>query len=191
MENALTRRDALLLLAGGGLALTWSPRTATATTALAVTLDELVGRSGGIFFGRALEGYSRWEDIGAGRRIVTYTRVQVAEPLEGDLDAEYLVRTLGGQVGNTGQLVHGEAQLRRGEDNLLFLRQTQDGAHVVTARAQGQYPLVSDDRGTRRLRRSPQVANLVNADRSAAQVLVGRTTSEARRVVLDAVAKRQ
>jgi len=189
MADALTRRNALVVLGFGGLALTAGMREARATTALAVSLDELVSRSRGIFFGRPLDAHSRWEDVGGGRRIVTYTRVEVEEPLEGELDSEYLVRTLGGKVGDIGQIVHGEALLRVGEDNLLFLRKTRDGAHVVTARAQGQYPLMDDDRGTRRLSRSPRVAHLVNEENSAAHVLVGRTTSEARRLVLDALGK--
>jgi hypothetical protein len=191
MADALTRRNALVLLGAGGLALTAGLREAHATTALAVSLDELVSRSRGVFFGRPLDAHSRWESIGGGRRIVTYTRVQVQEPLEGELEAEYLVRTLGGKVGKIGQLVHGEALLRAGEDNLLFFRTTRDGAHVITARAQGQYPLIADERGTRRLHRSPRVANLVNEEKSAAHVLVGRTMSEARRVVLDALGKSQ
>jgi hypothetical protein len=189
MADALTRRDTLALIGAGGLALSLYPRQAAATTALAVSLDELVARSGKIFFGRPLTAHSRWVDLGAGRRIVTYTTVQVEEPLEGELEAQYVVRTLGGKVGKVGQLVHGEAHLRIGEDNLIFLRKNRDGAHVVTARAQGQYPLHKDERGTRRLRRSPRLAHLVGKDKSAAHVLVGRTIAEARQLVLDALGK--
>jgi len=189
MAIVLGRREALLLLGASGLATALYPDDASATTALAASLDELVKRSDQIFFGRPLQASSRWADVGAGRRIVTYTTVQVEEPLEGDAQAEYVVRTLGGKVGDVGQLVHGEASLRIGEDNLIFLHRARNGDHVVTARAQGQYPLRADDRGTRRLRQSPRIAYLVNDEKSAAHVLVGRTVSEARRVVLDALGK--
>jgi hypothetical protein len=187
MVKVLTRRDALTLLGATTLGITLAPQPAGATTARAITLPELVTRSGQIFFGRPLEASSRWEDVGSGRRIVTYTRVQVEEPLDGDAEQEYLIRTLGGKVGRVGQIVHGEALLRIGEDNLVFVRQHRNGSHVVTARAQGQYLLRADDRGTRRLERSPRVANLVNEQDSAAHVLVGRTVSEARRLVRDAL----
>ena len=189
MATVFGRREALLLLGASGLAVTLHPDDASATTALAASLDELVKRSQQIFFGRPLEASCRWTDVGAGRRIVTYTTVQVEEPLEGDVQAEYVVRTLGGKVGDVGQLVHGEAMLRIGEDNLIFLRRARNGDHVVTARAQGQYPLRADDRGTRRLLRSPRVADLVNDEESAAHVLVGRTVPQARRIVLEALGK--
>lgn len=156
---------------------------------MAVDLAELTAKSRGICFGRPREHYCRWEDLGGSRRIVTYSRVEVVEPVAGEVEAEYQLRTLGGTMGDVGQLVHGEAVLRVGEDCLLFTRRDRDGADVVTARAQGHYPLQADDHGELRLRRSPRVAHLVDPEKSAAKVLVGRTMGEARQLVLDALAR--
>ena len=52
---------------------------------------------------------------------------------------------MGGIVGKVGQIVEGEAAFAPGETSLLFLRPGPVGAYVVTARGQGQFPVVADD----------------------------------------------
>jgi hypothetical protein len=74
--------------------------------------------------------------------------VHVDTAVAGELgtSAETWVRTLGGVVGNVGQRVEGEAVLTVGRPCLLFLRKGPvDGFYDVTARAQGQFPLVIDE----------------------------------------------
>ena len=92
-------------------------RPARATLSRAVRVEELVARSRHVLLGEPLESYSAWEKLGDRKHIVTYTRVRAHELLSGadPQQEEILVRTLGGRVGELGELVHGEARLRVGD----------------------------------------------------------------------------
>jgi hypothetical protein len=145
---------------------------------------DLARRSRHALVGRALQAESRWEYVGAKKRIVTYTRVSVDEPLAGDgTDSEIWVRTLGGKVGKTGQIVHGEAMLLLGERALLFLAKTKDGVLEVTEMAQGHFPIRPDAAGTERLVPSPRLSELRDAEQSAARALVGKVVPDASSLV--------
>ncbi len=159
------------------------PNLASASVARGVKLDELVRRSAHIFRGRPLEAYSEWARFGEERRIVTYTRIRVDEPLVGAGEPELLVRTLGGTVGDLGQIVHGEAQLLINEDCVAFLMTQRDGVLAVTAMAQGHYPLSGDSSGVLRLNPSRQLPVLLDDKATAVGRLRGRTVLEARDLV--------
>src|SRR5260221_5854427 len=62
-----------------------------------------------------------------------------------------MVRILGGRVDDIGQVVPGEAPLRRNATAALFVEELARDLFVVTAMAQGHYPIVADLRGDRRL----------------------------------------
>jgi len=189
MSSLVGRRVLLESLLGFGAA-ALLVRPAAATTAVALTLPELVGQSHRILLGTPESTSSRWEPIGGSRRIVSYTRVVVDEDLDGTGDGVCLVRTLGGVVGEQGQIVHGEAQLRDGGHALVFLRRSASGALVVTGRAQGHYPLRTDSRGVVRLRPSPVLPQLVGEADGAVKRLVNRTLDEARSLVREATRRR-
>jgi hypothetical protein len=154
-----------------------APPSAHATVAVAMSVEEMVDASPAVVVVRAVERTSVWEELAGGRRIVTYTKLEVLETAYGDPaslrrpeeaaadDAApapadkprpiYLrVRTLGGAVGRIGQQVAGEAAFKIGARSLAFLTRAGDGALVVTAMAQGQYPIAepSDARERPRLR---------------------------------------
>ena len=59
------------------------PGQAWAGVARGLRLEELVRRSTHIVRGKPLEAYSEWARFGDERRIVTYTRLRVDEPLVG------------------------------------------------------------------------------------------------------------
>ncbi len=141
-----------------------------------------------MLLGQPLEGYSVWERIGDRKHIVTYTRVRAHELFAGQdpEQDELLVRTLGGRVGELGELVHGEARLKIGDRGVLFVAQAGD-ALAVTAMAQGHYPLERDGAGTEWLRRSPAAAELLDEKDSAVQRLAGLRVAEARTLVAQAV----
>src|SRR4051812_8776884 len=107
------RRRALGILgtvaAGGAL-----PMPARAGIARAVKLEELIARSAFVVQSTALDGYSVWENLGGQKRIVTYSRMRVDDHVAGAVpkDPELMIRTLGGRVGEIGQIVHGEAMLK-------------------------------------------------------------------------------
>jgi hypothetical protein len=130
-----------------------------------------------------IESRSVWES----GRIYTYTRVSVDRVVAGELVGnDAWVRTMGGVVGNIGQIVEGEAVLAPGQ-SLLFVHAGPIGALEVTARGQGQFPIVTGDAKTpARVVRShamgalvaPQVIVSSAATRLAADVLHGRIVDD-------------
>jgi hypothetical protein len=123
--------------------LSLSPRSASASTFVELSVAELVSKSTLVVAGTPLDGTSVWEDSegGRGRRIVTYTRLRVDRVIDGRAPSEVWIRTLGGHVGDIGQHVDGEAVLAPAQASLLFLHGLSDGTHAVVGMAQGQYPL--------------------------------------------------
>jgi len=154
----------------------------------AVPLAGLVARSQHVVLGEPLDNYSVWEQIGQRKHIVTYTRVRALELLAGadPKQDEILVRTLGGRVGQLGELVHGEAIINLGERSVLFTMPAQ-GVLVVTAMAQGHYPLARDRAGVERLLRSPEAGELIREAGSAVQRLTGLELAAARALLKSAV----
>jgi hypothetical protein len=190
--RAVTRAMALSVLLASAALL---PGAAAASTSVVVAFDALVHASTVAALVTPISQRSLWE---AGR-IVTYTEVQVDEILGGAVGGGALwVRTLGGEVGTVGQLVDGEPVLSVGRPALLFLhpahaissapspveRPQLPGTFVVTARAQGQFPVVVDEHHELRLHRSSAVGFTVpvagpGAATPAAEVLHGLRVSDA------------
>ncbi|HXK17783.1 MAG TPA: hypothetical protein VNG33_08270 [Polyangiaceae bacterium] len=185
----MDRRGLLRVATAGALGLL-VPQQATASLSRALALTELVARSQHVVLGEPLDNYSVWEQIGQRKHIVTYTRVRALELLAGadPQQDELLVRTLGGQVGQLGELVHGEAVINLGERGVLFTMPTQ-GVLVVTAMAQGHYPLARDKAGVERLQRSPEAAELIHENGSAVQRLTGLEVAAARALLKQPVRK--
>jgi hypothetical protein len=182
----MDRRQTLGLL-GTLLATLTLPRMGQASTARAVSLGDLVARSTRILHATPLQGDSRFEDIGDTRHIVTYTRLRVDESIYGSTgESEILVRTLGGQVGKLGEIVHGEAQLAINEGCVAFLQTNADGIEQVTEMAQGHYPLLSDAGGSLRLRPSRNLPHLIDRANAAAVQLSGLELMQARALILGA-----
>lgn len=140
------------LLLGTGLVAgpSLGERSAAASAAIALTLDDLVVKSDVVAVGTATARTARWED----GKIVTYTTITVDQALGGGAAKgdTLVVRTLGGVVGTIGQKVHGEAVLPVGGRFVLFLRALPaaaasaalPGARSVTGMEQGALPIVVD-----------------------------------------------
>ena len=176
----MDRRGFVWAIAAGAVtALGASP--ARASLARAVKLDELTARSQHVVVGEPLDAESVWERVGQRRHIVTYTRVRALELFAGadPKQDELMVRTLGGRVGELGELVHGEAVLPLGQQGVLFVMPA-DGALAITAMAQGHYPLARDRAGRQRLHRSPHASELLGEAGAAVTRLPGLELAEAR-----------
>lgn len=141
------RRTFLAAAAFGIFALagsTFAPRDAEASVSIAVGFEDLVKDADAVAIVTPLEHTSVWED----GRIYTYTRVKAEQGVAGDFGAgaEGWIRTRGGVVGKIGQLVDGEPVLTAGKSSLLFLHKFKEGATwEVSARAQGQFPVILDE----------------------------------------------
>jgi hypothetical protein len=135
---------------------------ARASVSIAVTWDGLLRESSAAALVTALDARPLWE----GDRIYTYTRVRVDRGIAGELATgdEAWVRTMGGVVGKVGQTVDGEPVLTPGRASLLFLHPIAGrpaGAFDVTARAQGQFPVVADEKAPPHLVRNTSAGGLV------------------------------
>jgi hypothetical protein len=114
---------------------------ADASVSLPVTWDALLRGSTASVIVSPRESTAVWE----GGRICTYTHVHVDRAVAGDLTTggDAWVRSLGGVVGKVGQIVDGEPVFSPGKASLVFLRPSVSGAYDVTARGQGQFPVVA------------------------------------------------
>lgn len=185
LPGVLSRRSWLAGLSGLGAACLL-PSTARAGAITPLSLRELVETSQHVVVATPRVGDSMWEQVGDTRRIVTYTRLTIDETLDArpPADSELMVRTLGGQVGPLGQIVHGEAELRPEEVSVLFLKARADGTFRVTALAQGHYPLSRDTDGLNRLTTSPRLSEVFGKeDGSAIAQLRGQSLDIARSLI--------
>lgn len=178
-------------LGGLGCALTtalWSGR-AEATVARSLSLEGLVRRASQVVIFTALASESRFVELGRRRRIVTDTRVRVAEQvLPGrNTSSELLVRTLGGSVGDLAEVVHGQPRLSSDEACVAFLLEGPDGLHYFNGMAQGHYPL--SRAAERMLLQSPELPTLLGYDASAVKQLAGSPLRVARERILAAARK--
>ncbi len=181
-RDMLGRRRFLWLMGATSTALTLPGRPATAGVARALSLRELVRASDRCLVATTLSAEGRWQHVGGRRRIVTTSRLRIDEVVGGPADgAEIMVRTLGGQVGDIGQVVHGEAVLLLNQPMLVFLTPTAEGVFAVTALAQGHYPIQRDPSGEHRTAPSPRLSELLGD--GAVKELSGRRVSEATGVV--------
>jgi hypothetical protein len=118
------------------------PSDAQASVSIAVGFDALVKDADSVGIATPVESKSVWED----GRIYTYTHLKIEQGVAGELGtgAEGWVRTMGGVVDKIGQMVDGEPVFTNGKSSLLFLRKFKAGTWEVSARAQGQYPVLVD-----------------------------------------------
>jgi hypothetical protein len=112
-----------------------------ASVSIVVGWDDLLHASTEAAIVTPTDAHSAWE---AGR-IYTYSHVRVDRAIAGTHSSggEAWVRTMGGVVGDTGQRVEGEPLLLPGQPSLLFLQPGPNGSFHVTARAQGQFPVIA------------------------------------------------
>lgn len=129
----------------------------------ALSLNELVTRSDAVVVAEPTRWSSQWVTLAGQRRMVTDTRLRISRRVFGVATTvnEITVRTLGGRIGDLGQLVHGEASFGRGQAALVFLRRLGETRYRVTGMAQGHFPLGADAKGTVRLRPAPNGALLL------------------------------
>lgn len=177
------RAFASFVLAGTSLIALGAPRRTRAALARGLTLPEMVARSQTIAVVTPLEAHSHRQDLGGRLLIVTDTRIRVEEPLEGSTRmSELLVRTLGGQVGDSGELVHGQAELKLGAASVAFLVRAESDLCWVTGMAQGYYPL-HGPAGAQILQASRSLPRLARAHGSAVQTLSNQPLLNARRLI--------
>jgi hypothetical protein len=175
--------------AAGVSAAALAPTIARASVSIAVSWENLLKSSTDVALATPTSARSAWEN----GRIYTYTQVHIDRAIAGTLPAggTAWVRTMGGEVGDIGQHVEGEAVLAQGQPSLLFLNPAPNGAFHVTARAQGQFPIIVNQGQPARVVRNLAAGALVEARGAAAagpallasDALHGRSVDDAAREV--------
>ena len=104
---------------------------ASATTVLALNIEELTALSDRVIVGEVLSVTSDWES--GRRRIISRIEVSVAESWKGAMPSarRVFITQLGGQVGDIEMRVHGLAQFRSGDRTVLFLQGPESAAQVT------------------------------------------------------------
>lgn len=115
--------------------------SARATIMLPLSIEQLATESAAIVRAEVVGRRAAWS--ADKRHIFTYTELRVAETLAGAAKpgAVLTVRTLGGEVGETGMKVAGVARFTPGEEVVVFLRTDPVDARdfQVVGMSQGKY----------------------------------------------------
>lgn len=136
------------------------PLAADATLMRAVSFDEKVEQSAAIVVGRCVRTESRWDR--SGKLILTYATFEVEKAIKGTAlpNQELTVVTPGGTVGHIRQDSIGIPTFEKGDENVLFVRNSEYGPTVAYFE-QGAYELVGS--GSDRLVR-PVATEAVHID---------------------------
>lgn len=120
---------------------------ASATTMIALSVDELAQRSDQVVKGRVVATEPRSSEDG--RRITTVVTLQVDETWKGTPADEVRILALGGTLDGISQVVTGAARFEEGEEVVVFLRRlrTEEPLSEVVGMAQGKLSVERNGEG--------------------------------------------
>lgn len=143
------------------LALTVLAPTAWATQIQYRSPQQLGAESALVVRGEVAEVRSYWND--SKTKIITETRIDVADSYKGAAGGSVNVIQLGGVVGNVRMTVHGALAWKPGEEVLVFLETTSPGVYQVSGFSQGKFRIERDERGEPFVQNAPGDAAIVGA----------------------------
>ena len=152
MPLFFSRWAKLALLCGIGVSVNvGAPRLATASILAKLSLREMAGRADRALLGTVESVRSRM--LGDGGYIVTDVQIRCTREILGvPAGTVFTVRHLGGEVGELGQKVFGEASYQLGQE-VLLIAEERSGAFFAVGMAQGAMHVERDARsGERRVR---------------------------------------
>ncbi|HEX6085354.1 MAG TPA: hypothetical protein VF266_12565 [Thermoanaerobaculia bacterium] len=165
------------------------PVTASATITRAVDFDEKVEHAASIVVGKCVAQESRWD--ATKNWILTYSTFTVEKTLKGQPTQQITIVTPGGTVGNLTQDVIGVPKFQQGEENVVFVRNSQAGPTVLYLE-QGNYKVRKDDRGDRLVEPAVTAAVMVDTGRGTAVQAEGpRKLRDFEGAVRDTVRRRE
>lgn len=152
MRKSISRWAKLALLCGAGLVPSlYALRPAPASILTKLSLGDMAGRADRALVGTVEQVRSRF--LGDGGYIVTEVRVRCTRELLGvPAGTVFTVTHLGGEVGEIGQKVFGEASYQVGQE-VLLLAEERAGAFFAVGMAQGALHIEREPQsGERRVR---------------------------------------
>lgn len=95
--------------------------TASATSILPVSLEQLSTRAALIFYGRVISNESRKDEQSG--RIATFTEFEVIDLIKGKTGATHTIKQIGGHLKDSGTIVHiyGVPEFLTGKEYVVFL----------------------------------------------------------------------
>lgn len=151
MRRFFPRWAKLVILCGLGVGANLSlPAPAVASILAKLSLSEMAGRADRALLGTVDSVRSRM--LGDGGYIVTEVQIRCTRELLGvPAGTVFTVRHLGGEVGELGQKVFGEASYKVGQE-VLLLAEERSGAYYAVGMAQGAMHIERDSNsGERRV----------------------------------------
>jgi len=152
MRKSISRWAKLALLCGAGLVPSlYALRPAPASILTKLSLGDMAGRADRALVGTVEQVRSRF--LGDGGYIVTEVRIRCTRELLGvPAGTVFTVTHLGGEVGEIGQKVFGEASYQVGQE-VLLLAEERAGAFFAVGMAQGALHIEREPQsGERRVR---------------------------------------
>lgn len=135
------------LLAAASLVLSAGPLHAT--SAIPLSVEDLVANSSTIVHGTVVSTRSHWNEDRS--LIVTDVTLRVTSLLRGPAAREVVITQPGGSVGKLGVEIPGASAFRPGEETILFARIDGQGNLHPTGLDQGRFPVTTDARTGRKV----------------------------------------
>lgn len=120
--------------------------SATATTVLPPTFEEMVDRADLVLLGKVVNSRAEWRTVGTNRVIFTLTKFATEEVLKGRAGGEVTLQFLGGTVGDVTLEVAGVPKFNAGERELLFIQGNGTQFCPIVAVFHGKFSLRKDEK---------------------------------------------
>jgi len=118
--------------------------TATATTVIPPSFDELVAQAELIFQGTVTDVKSQWVGEGGQRHIVSYVTLRIDEAIKGDPGKSYTMQMLGGTVGDDTKEVSDSPRFKVGDRDILFVEHNGTQFIPIVGIMHGRFRLEQD-----------------------------------------------
>lgn len=165
------------------------PLAADATVLRAIDFEDKVDHADAIVIGECIAQSSRYDQ--SRDWVLTSSTFRVEKTIKGLPSQEITIVTPGGTAGHIAHEVIGVPRFRKGDQNLLFVRNSSAGPTVLYFE-QGAYRVEKDDRGDRIVRPMMSTPMLVSTGRGDSTVPEPpRTLRDFEREVRDTMRERE
>lgn len=133
-----------------GISIVFGASLAVATSFVTRPMGDVIDEAPVIIRGKALDSHADWsQPSDPGKKIYTYTDVQIEEVIKGDVSPKTIqVREIGGEKDGVTLEVPGSAHFKHGDDVVLMLaKQASDRSYPLLGLSTGKYTVSRDSSG--------------------------------------------